>query len=477
MRRDNAVKILTRLAALAVITVVGFAPATALSPQRALASAVTPASSSASAPGGTQLWAAIYHGNAQQNQAVAAAASPDGATVYVTGLTGLAHFSTLAYNAATGATRWAATFYGRGYSQPSAMAVSPDGSKVFVTGFTTPPGACCADQFVTVAYNAATGARLWVTRTFSIVHVGSVATAVAVSPNGSTVFVAGDASKNPVLVAYDAATGAQRWVSRYQVPLGAGGTTEGVAVSPDGSVAFLTGSFKAPPAGPKFAVVAYDAATGAQLWAQTAKGSTASRDLAVSPDGSAVIISGTVPRASGGSAFTTTAYAIGSGALRWTHRYPGPFTDNAPAAVTVSPDGQDAFVTGTSTDNVSGVVDFTTVGYATTGGGQLWARSYQPPAGLNVPQGASAAGVSPDGASVYVTGGTSSGSPNTVNFTTIAYRAATGQTAWLARYRGPQNFTFPTALAVGPTGQGLFVTGYTGAHDGCCNFATVAYQP
>jgi DNA-binding beta-propeller fold protein YncE len=182
------------LAALAVVTVAGLAPATALSPQRALASA-SRASSSASVPGGTQLWAANYHGNAQMSHAVAAASSPDGATAYVTGLTGLAHFSTLAYNAATGAARWMATFYGRGYSQPSAMAVSPDGSKLFVTGFTTPPGACCADQFVTVAYDAATGTRLWVARTFSIVNVGSLATAVTVGPDGSTVFAAGSAGE------------------------------------------------------------------------------------------------------------------------------------------------------------------------------------------------------------------------------------------------------------------------------------------
>ena len=101
--KETAMKRTAGLAALAVITVAGFAPATALSPQRALASAAR-ASASASVPGGTQLWAASYHGNAQRNHAVAAAASPDGATVFVTGLTGLAHFSTVAYNAATGTT-------------------------------------------------------------------------------------------------------------------------------------------------------------------------------------------------------------------------------------------------------------------------------------------------------------------------------------------------------------------------------------
>jgi outer membrane protein assembly factor BamB len=465
------------LAALAIVTVAGFAPATALSPQRALASAATRASSSAGVPGGTQLWASKYHGNDQQNHAVAVAASPDGAAVFVTGITGLAHFSTVAYNAATGATRWTATFYGRGYSQPSAMAVSPDGSKVFVTGYTSPPGACCPDQFVTVAYDAATGARLWVARTFNILHVGSVATAIAVSPDGISVFVAGDASKNPVVVAYDTATGAQQWVSRYQVPRGAGGGTEGVAVSPDGSEVFLTGPFRAPPAGPKFATVAYDAATGAQLWAQTAKGSTGSPDIAASPDGSAVLVSGTVPLVSGGSVFTTTAYAPATGTPLWTHRFHGPGPDSAANAVTVSPDGRDVFVTGSSTDNVSGVVDFTTVGYATTSGAQLWARSYRPPAGENVPQGAEAAGVSPDGASVYITGGAATSSPNTVNYTTLAYRAATGQPLWASRYRGPRNFSFANALAVSPTGQGVFVTGYIGVQDGCCNFGTVAYQP
>jgi outer membrane protein assembly factor BamB len=463
------------LAALAVVTVAGLAPATALAPQRALASAATRASSSASVPGGTQLWAANYHGNAQVNHALAAAASPDGSTVYVTGVTGLAHFSTLAYNAATGATRWTATFYGRGYSVPSAMAVSPDGSKVFVTGLTTPPGACCADQFVTVAYDAATGARLWARETFNIVHIGSVATAVTVSPDGATVYVAGTAAKNPAVVAYDAATGVQRWVARYQVPLGAGGTTEGVAVSPDGSVVFLAGSFKAPPAGPKFAVVAYDAATGAQLWAQTAKGSTGSRDLAVSPDGSAVIVSGTVAKLSGGSAFTTTAYATATGTPLWTRRYHGRNPDNAPNAVTVSPDGSRLFVTGQSSS--AAALDFATVAYATASGAVLWSRFLSSGPVQFSPIGGVAVGASPDGALVFVTGGTQGSTRVSENFTTIAYGTDTGQTAWLARYKGPRDFAAPTSLAVSPTGQGVFVTGSIGVHDGCCNFGTVAYQP
>jgi outer membrane protein assembly factor BamB len=463
-----------RLPALAMAAIAGLG----LTATTAVTAAAGTAAS-AGVPGGTQLWATSYHGNAQRNIAAAAVASPDGATVYVTGLTGLAHFSTVAYNAATGKSRWVATFYGRGYSQPSAMAVSPDGSKVFVTGFTTPAGAANNDQFVTVAYNAATGARLWVQRTFNIFHLGSVATAVTVSPDGSSVFVAGDAGKNPVLVAYDSTTGAQRWVSRYQVPLGAAGTEEGVAVSPDGSVVFLTGSFKAPPAGPKFATVAYNAATGAQLWAQTAKGSTGSRDITVSPDSSKVFVTGgTDPSAA--SVFTTIAYATGTGARLWAKQYHGPQASNVANAITVSPDGSQVFVTGhTGAITVNSPAYFATVAYAAGNGTQLWARTH--PAGIapvgGFTYGAIAIGVSPDGTLVFITGTTPGFRANSVNFTTIAYRAATGAASWVSRYRGRRDYANARDLAVSPTGQAVFVTGFVGVHDGCCDFGTVAYQP
>src|SRR5690348_5391459 len=93
------------LAALAVVIVAGLSPATALSPQRAVASARAEATASASVPGGTKLWAARYRGQAKSNFPVGIAASPGGSTVFVTGLSGTvrAHFSTVAYNAATGA--------------------------------------------------------------------------------------------------------------------------------------------------------------------------------------------------------------------------------------------------------------------------------------------------------------------------------------------------------------------------------------
>lgn len=43
-------------------------------------------------------------------------------------------YTTLAYSAATGARLWAATYSGKGYDDAKDVVVSADGSRVFVTG-------------------------------------------------------------------------------------------------------------------------------------------------------------------------------------------------------------------------------------------------------------------------------------------------------------------------------------------------------
>src|ERR1041385_6497613 len=63
---------------------------------------------------------------------------------------------------------------------------------------------------------------------------------LAISPDGSTLFVAGTSlgvggKKNNVLLAYDAATGSPLWSKRYR------SASVSMAVSPDGSRVFVTG--------------------------------------------------------------------------------------------------------------------------------------------------------------------------------------------------------------------------------------------
>src|SRR5437660_5106820 len=118
------------------------------------------------------LWVATYHGP-QSGESVAGAelVSPDGATLFVAGFTGEMgtsgpyHWATVAYDTAAGKRLWVRAYQGTDTSSSStaaatAVAVSPDGATVFVSGYVTNTGGVPAEA--TIAYNAATGATLWV---------------------------------------------------------------------------------------------------------------------------------------------------------------------------------------------------------------------------------------------------------------------------------------------------------------------------
>jgi hypothetical protein len=140
--------------------------------------------------------------------------TPDGSTVFVTGSSGGSNFSadytTVAYSTTTGAKVWVERYDGPGHFDDfaSALGVSPDGSTVFVTGGSTGSNGFGEEDYATVAYDAATGAREWVSRYDGPAHLDDGADAMAVSPDGSTVFVTGDSNGSNgydyATVAYDA---------------------------------------------------------------------------------------------------------------------------------------------------------------------------------------------------------------------------------------------------------------------------------
>jgi outer membrane protein assembly factor BamB len=159
-------------------------------------------------------------------------------------------YATVAYRAATGARVWARRYNGPGNRDDSAAAVVPstDGRTVFVTG--TSAGIHSHEDWATVAYRAATGARLWVKRHDGPVSSVDVAASLAVSPAG-LVFVTGDgrldspqnrtAPSEYVTIAYRAATGARLWARHYQNGSADQAGAISVAVSPAGLV-FVTGT-------------------------------------------------------------------------------------------------------------------------------------------------------------------------------------------------------------------------------------------
>ena len=312
------------------------------------------------------------------------------------------------------------------------MAVSPGEARVFVTG--TSQGATSHEDYATLAYNAASGARLWVARYNGPANWDDEASALAVSPGGGRVFVTGTSERassafSYATVAYNAATGARLWVARYNAP----GNRRS-------STAFA---------------------------------------LAVSPDGGRVFVTGNSQRASSRYDYTTVAYNAVTGARLWVARYHGPANGNDEAAhVAVSPRGTRVFVTGGSQGARPALAfDYATVAYDAATGARLWVARYHGPANGN--DYASSVAVSPRGTRVFVTGGSQGARPALAfDYATVAYDAATGARLWVARYNGPANsFDVAISLAVSPAGTRVFVTGISA--DGTAtglDYATVAYR-
>ena len=324
----------------------------------------------------TQLWVARYNGPANGgDDAYAVAVSPDGSRVFVTGASESSthlDYATVAYNASTGHKLWVARYNGpaRGQDVAFALAVSPDGSKVFATG-ESDSGRVTGFDYATVGYDASTGAKLWA-KIFGGPQ-NDEAFSVAASPNGSRVFVTGvwgvtSVDSDYATVAYDASTGAKLWVARHHGPVNGINEASSLALSPDGLRVFVTGRSDGA-FGLDYATVAYDAATGAKLWVARYNGPGNRDDLAfslgVSPDGSSVFVTGWSDAGGApGFDYATVAYEASTGVKLWAKRYNGPGNgDDQAYSVAVSPDGSRVFVTGGSDGGSTTKFDYATVAY------------------------------------------------------------------------------------------------------------------
>jgi hypothetical protein len=278
-------------------------------------------------------------------------------------------YFTIAYDASDGMTRWARRYAGSSSDRAYAVAASPDGSEVFVTG--TSRGATASDDYYTIAYDASTGTMRWAARYFGPdVDGADVPSAIAPSPDGSRVFVTGS-SPMPGLsgfatVAYDASTGARLWVRRFHHGPSFEDYPTAMVASPDSSEVFVTGSSAAGNDGTDYATVAYDASTGATRWVRRYNGPTDMDDFATSiaagPDGSAVFVTGGSVTDSELSDYVTLAYDTATGATLWIMRKGKPATNERARAIAVSPDGSKVFVTGDSWIP-GGSIDYATVAY------------------------------------------------------------------------------------------------------------------
>jgi WD40 repeat protein len=379
---------------------------------------------------GTQLWAKRYSPTtAGYDAASAVTVAPDGASVFVTGTSDQPGYSfdyfTIAYDASTGTRLWSKRYDGGAMYDDVASDVvaSPDGSAVFVTGVSRLGPSSEQADYATIAYDAANGTKLWVKRYDGPHHNADEAIDAELSPDGSAVFVTGRSKGSPdfdyVTAAYRATSGQRIWVARYDGPRSGADYARALAVSPDGARVVVTGMSVGATTGRDYATVSYNASTGHQQWVSRYTGPNQATDraksIAISGDSSTVFVAG---EKAGGAAhlnYGTVAYDAAAGTKLWAKKYNGT-GDYVDGAIGVVAAGSLAVVTGYST-TLSFGLDYVTIAYDGATGATHWNYAYDGLAGGG--NFARDIAASPDGAHVFVSG--TSAATDGDDYATVAY--------------------------------------------------------
>ncbi|MGW4793215.1 S8 family serine peptidase [Nonomuraea sp. NPDC004297] len=444
-----------------------------------------------------ETWAATYGVAGGKDSAEFIVNDPKGERVYVTGASyGSApgtlspSIATVAHDAVTGKVLWSRTYVGPAgdYDEPAALEVSPDGSKLFVAGLSA--GTDTGNDGVTLAYDAATGEQLWEARYTAEGARSDHANAAKVAPDGRTLYVTGmttvggNGEADYFVTAYDTADGKEKWQARFDGPGHGTDDPRVIELTPDATKVFVSGQSS----GEKgtgladWGTVAYDAATGQQLWTAMRNGPANGIDISsgMAADERAVYVTGSVVTRDTQSDVLTVAYDVTTGKELWADQYDGPgHQSDTPHDMTLA-QGR-IYVTGNTTGEGTGS-DYTTLAYDAATGQRSWVQRFDGQAKNE--DYAWAVRVTPDGGKVVVAGQSADDQEKGPDYVTIAYDAATGDPIWTGRYDGTVGATDTAhGLAVDATGDDgvrIFVTGAS-ATGGTppwaldVDFATVAY--
>jgi outer membrane protein assembly factor BamB len=359
---------------------------------------------------------------------------------------------------------WDSTFDGAEHKTDATGAIGVvAGGGVAVAGYTwaaDAPGAPDFDILVRVL-DPLTGAPLWERTWDSGGSAYEWADSLAVSPDGTRIFVGGTSRSDYVVLAFEAATGDLAWVSRYDGPAGGFDRLNALAVSADGAFVAATGESGTGLATDDLmdvATVAFDAGSGALRWGARFNGPAQRNDrgfaLAIHPDSGLVAVTGDADWAylASGSSMPVLAYRA-DGSLAWASIHDDA-AEEAGLAVDFSPSQGRVVVAG----GVGGSI--ATLALDEASGEEAWERLDLPETALSA--WASSLAISPDGAQVVVAGQANFGIPRLRDAVAIAYDVASGAETWTFTYNGPsQGSEGFSTVKFPPDGEGVHIVGYS----------------
>ena len=378
------------------------------------------------------------------------ALAPDGSTLFVAGH-GAGRLAVVAYRSDTGAVAWqvpgVAVEQGTDTpSYPRGIAVSPDGATLYVGGVTSRRGD--RDLFL-VALDAGTGAERWRHVYRGPAGRDEAGGVVAVDPTGERVYLTGTQDIVPsypddqeegdvVVLAFGAAEeggGDLLWTASFDGPAGYRDAAHAIVAAGGGVYvgATLDRNLGTASHAADLAVLAFDGMSGSLRWAATHDGPAGGPDsltgLAAAPGGGTVYAAGwtsaVFTRAAGDTAARSAtdydavvlALDAASGAIAWTTPLglPGHTTEGT-TGIAVAPDGEHVYATGLSEvagygflainggsfTADSGLGSYATAALSADGGTPVWSARYR----AEADEGARPWSISmaPDGSRVYVAG-------------------------------------------------------------------------
>lgn len=342
--------------------------------------------------------------------------------------------------------------------------VAADGSAVYAVGGTSESDDSAF--YRVAAFDPATGEDLWSAERPGNPHVA------ALSSDGARIYLAGTVRTDDVtfddwnVIALDTVDGEELWsaISRFR---GRRDNPNDVVVSPDGRSVHVVGrAMEYRRASHDLAVVTLDAATGEEEWSDLYDGPPGRHDealgVAVAPDGDALFVTGFVTKRNpaifggGDTRYVTIAYGLKGDDVRlyqWVTHHNGPGRDPAfdmPEAIET--DGKAVYVTGQSASK-RGHPDWLTIAYRAGDATELWSARYnRSPRSEDAPN---AMALGPGGARIYVTGASSN---RDFDATTVAYRTRNGTRAWTSHFGDRAGQDFGWDIAASPDGERVYVS-------------------